>query len=190
MQNVNRKFKIWGALLFLLFFAVGVSMYFTAANVQAATKTGFVTINGDSYYINEDGSKQKGWLELEGKKYYFNTKTGVQVKGWVTDSKGRKRYFSKQAGIMMTGWVTDSKDQKRYFDPSTGFMQTKWLTLKGKRYYFYSNSGVAACKTFLTDSKKNTRYFTSACYMLTGWTKNSSNEYRYFETEDGIMAKG
>ena len=96
MQNVNRKFKIWGALLFLLFFAVGVSMYFTAANVQAATKTGFVTINGDSYYINEDGSKQKGWLELEGKKYYFNTKTGVQVKGWVTDSKGRKRYFSKQ----------------------------------------------------------------------------------------------
>ena len=37
------------ALLFLLFFAVGVSMYFTAANVQAATKTGFVTINGDSY---------------------------------------------------------------------------------------------------------------------------------------------
>ena len=96
MQNVNRKFKIWGALLFLLFFAVGVSMYFTAANVQAATKTGFVTINGDSYYINKDGSKQKGWLELEGKKYYFNTKTGVQVKGWVTDSKGRKRYFSKQ----------------------------------------------------------------------------------------------
>ena len=69
MQNVNRKFKIWGALLFLLFFAVGVSMYFTAANIQAATKTGFVTINGDSYYINEDGSKQKGWLELEGKKY-------------------------------------------------------------------------------------------------------------------------
>ena len=64
---------------------------------------------------------------------------------------------------MMTGWVTDSKDQKRYFNPSTGFMQTKWLTLKGKRYYFYSNSGVAACKTFLTDSKKNTRYFTSAC---------------------------
>ena len=37
-------------------------MYFTAANVQAATKTGFVTINGDSYYINEDGSNRRvGW---------------------------------------------------------------------------------------------------------------------------------
>ena len=119
MQNVNRKLKIWGVLLFLLFFATGISMYFTAANVHAETKTGFVTINGKSYYINEDGSKQKGWLELNGKKYYFNATTGVQVKGWATDSKGRKRYFSKNAGVMLTGWLTDSKDQKRYFNPST-----------------------------------------------------------------------
>ena len=154
-------------------------MYFTAANVHAETKTGFVTINGKSYYINEDGSKQKGWLELNGKKYYFNATTGVQVKGWATDSKGRKRYFSKNAGVMLTGWLTDSKDQKRYFDPSTGFMQTKWLTLNGRKYYFYSNSGVAACKTFLTDSKNNTRYITRACYMLNGWTKNSDTDYRY-----------
>ena len=156
MQNVNRKFRIWGVLLLLMFFAAGVFRY-SAANVQAATQTGFVTINGKSYYINKDGSKQKGWLELDGKKYYFNASTGVQVKGWATDSSGRKRYFSKGAGIMMTGWLTDSKDQKRYFDPTTGFMQTKWLTLKGKKYYFYSGSGVAACKTFLTDSKDNTR---------------------------------
>ena len=80
MQNVNRKFRIWGVLLLLMFFAAGVFRY-SAANVQAATQTGFVTINGKSYYINKDGSKQKGWLELDGKKYYFNASTGVQVKG-------------------------------------------------------------------------------------------------------------
>ena len=153
MQNVNRKLKIWGVLLFLLFFVTGISMYFTAANVHAETKTGFVTINGKSYYINEDGSKQKGWLELNGKKYYFNATTGVQVKGWATDSKGRKRYFSKNAGVMLTGWLTDSKDQKRYFDPSTGFMQTKWLTLNGRKYYFYSNSGVVPAKHSLQTVK-------------------------------------
>ena len=190
MQNVNKKFRTWGAFLFLLFFAVCVSVFFSATRVKADTETGFVTINGKSYYINKDGSKQKGWLELDGKKYYFNASTGVQVKGWATDSKGRKRYFSKGTGIMMTGWLTDSKGQKRYFDESTGFMQTKWLTLKGKKYYFYSKSGVAACKEFLTDSKKNTRYFTSACYMLTGWAKNTKGEARFFEEDDGIMAKG
>ena len=50
-------------------------------SVSAATKTGFVTQKGKTYYINKDGSKQKGWLELKGKKYYFDKKTGVQVKG-------------------------------------------------------------------------------------------------------------
>ena len=190
MQNVKKKFRIWGVLLFLLFFAVGGFTYGSAAKVQAATKTGFVTINGKSYYIKEDGSKLKGWLELDGKKYYFNESTGVQVKGWTTDSKGRKRYFSKGAGIMMTGWLTDTKGNTRYFNPSTGFMKTKWMTLNGKRYYFYSQSGIAACSTFLTDSKNNTRYFTSAYFMLTGWAQTKNGVVRYFEPEDGIMAKG
>ena len=45
-------------------------------SVSAATKTGFVTQKGKTYYINKDGSKQKGWLELKGKKYYFDKKTG------------------------------------------------------------------------------------------------------------------
>ena len=31
-------------------------------SVSAATKTGFVTQKGKTYYINKDGSKQKGWL--------------------------------------------------------------------------------------------------------------------------------
>ena len=63
-------------------------------SVSAATKTGFVTQKGKTYYINKDGSKQKGWLELKGKKYYFDKKTGVQVKGWVKDSSGQAiRYF-------------------------------------------------------------------------------------------------
>lgn len=190
MQNVSKKFRIWGMLLFLLVFSAGIMTFAFTAKVQAATKTGFTTINGKTYYINEDGSKQKGWLELNGKKYYFNTSTGVQVKGWVTDSKGRKRYFTQGTGAMATGWLTNSEGQKRYFDKSTGFMQTKWLTLNGKKYYFYSQSGIAACSTFLTDSKDNTRYFTSACYMLTGWATNSKGETRYFETQDGIMAKG
>ena len=83
MQNVNRKFKIWGALLFLLFFAVGVSMYFTAANVQAATKTGFVTINGESYYINEDGSKQKGWLKSMNRGYRSDISNTSQIRSKV-----------------------------------------------------------------------------------------------------------
>ena len=59
-------------------------------------EAGFKTINGKTYYITASGAKQKGWLTLKGKKYYFNKKTGVQLKGWQKDSKGRNiRYFTK-----------------------------------------------------------------------------------------------
>ncbi|MDY4692548.1 MAG: hypothetical protein SO401_03125, partial [Blautia sp.] len=34
--------------------------------VSAKTKTGFVTENGKTYYIKKDGSRQKGWLSLNG----------------------------------------------------------------------------------------------------------------------------
>ena len=87
-------------------------------SVSAATKTGFVTQKGKTYYINKDGSKQKGWLELKGKKYYFNKKTGVQVKGWVKDSSGQAiRYFTSGAGYMVTGFITDSNGNT--FDTKT-----------------------------------------------------------------------
>lgn len=136
MQNVNKKFRSWGILLLLLFFAVGVSVLFNASDVQAKTKTGFVTINGKSYYIKEDGSKLKGWLELNGKKYYFNKSTGVQVKGWVKNSKGQKRYFSKGAGVMLTGWVANSKGQKRYFNTKTGLHADKMAHIERQEILF------------------------------------------------------
>ena len=98
-------------------------------SVSAATKTGFVTQKGKTYYIIKDGCKQKGWLELKGKKYYFDKKTGVQVKGWVKDSSGQAiRYFTSGAGYMVTGFITDSNGNTRHFDETTGLMTRGWLT--------------------------------------------------------------
>ncbi|MDO4338209.1 MAG: N-acetylmuramoyl-L-alanine amidase family protein [Eubacteriales bacterium] len=190
MQNACKKFRIGRLLLLLMVFVAAVAIRVSASDVQAATKTGFQTINGKTYYIDKDGSKHKGWLELNGTKYYFDSKTGVQQKGWMTDSKGNKRYFTSKAGAMVTGWLENSKGQKRYFDKSTGIMKTKWMTLSGKKYYFYSKSGVAATG-FLEDSKGNTRYFYSgSCAMATGWLTNTKGEKRYFDLEDGVMATG
>lgn len=95
---------------------------------------------------NKDGSKQKGWLELKGKKYYFDKKTGVQVKGWVKDSSGQAiRYFTSGAGYMVTGFITDSNGNTRHFDETTGLMTRGWLTDTDEyKYYFYSGSGVMA----------------------------------------------
>ena len=91
MRKLSKKWKLWGLFLILMFFAAGATVHTTATDVQAATKNGFKTENGKSYYY-KNGKKVKGWLTLNGKKYYFNASTGVQVKGWAKDSKG-KRYF-------------------------------------------------------------------------------------------------
>ena len=86
MRKLSRKWKLWGLFFVLMFFAAGATVHTTATDVQAATKKGFKTEKGKSYYY-QNGQKVKGWLTLNGKKYFFNKSTGVQMKGWAKDSK-------------------------------------------------------------------------------------------------------
>ena len=181
--------NIWKSCLLLSVIAVFVLGCFS---VSAATKTGFVTENGKTYYINKDGSRQKGWLELNGRKYYFNRTTGVQLKGWAKDSSGKViRYFTKGAGYMVTGNLKDSKGNIRYFDEKTGLLTRGWRTdAKGYKYYYYSGSGVMATG-WVKDKKSQRRYFSKANgRMLTGWVENSAGNYRYFHPTSGILYVG
>ena len=181
--------NIWKSCLLLSVIAVFVLGCFS---VSAATKTGFVTENGKTYYINKDGSRQKGWLELNGRKYYFNRTTGVQLKGWAKDSSGKViRYFTKGAGYMVTGNLKDSKGNIRYFDGKTGLLTRGWRTdAKGYKYYYYSGSGVMATG-WVQDKKSQRRYFSKANgRMLTGWVENSAGNYRYFYPTSGILYVG
>ena len=181
--------NIWKSCLLLSVIAVFVLGCFS---VSAATKTGFVTENGKTYYINKDGSRQKGWLELNGRKYYFNRTTGVQLKGWAKDSSGKViRYFTKGAGYMVTGNLKDSKGNIRYFDKKTGLLTRGWRTdAKGYKYYYYSGSGVMATG-WVQDKKSQRRYFSKANgRMLTGWVENSAGNYRYFHPTSGILYVG
>ena len=181
--------NMWKSCLLLSVIAVFVLGCFS---VSAATKTGFVTENGKTYYINKDGSRQKGWLELNGRKYYFNRTTGVQLKGWAKDSSGKViRYFTKGAGYMVTGNLKDSKGNIRYFDEKTGLLTRGWRTdAKGYKYYYYSGSGVMATG-WVQDKKSQRRYFSKANgRMLTGWVENSAGNYRYFHPTSGILYVG
>ena len=61
MRKLSKKWKLWGIFLILMFFAAGATVHTTATDVQAATKNGFKTENGKSYYY-KNGKKVKGWL--------------------------------------------------------------------------------------------------------------------------------
>ena len=191
MRKLSRKWKLWGLFFVLMFFAAGATVHTTATDVQAATKNGFKTEKGKSYYY-QNGQKVKGWLTLNGKKYFFNKSTGVQMKRWAKDSKGKRYFYNVNGakGYMATGWLTDSKNNTRYFNPTSGYMTTKWATISNKKYYFYRGSGAAARSVFLTDKKNVTRYFTSKCFMAKGWATNKKQQKRYFDPNTGAMYKG
>ena len=167
MKKVCRKAGLLGILLGLVLFAAGFAVHTTTVDVQAATTTGFRTVNGKTYYY-KSGKKVKGWLTLGSNKYFLNTKTGVLLKGWQRSSKGSMRYFDSRTGAMYKGFKKIGGNYY-YFKPSTG----------------YTVSG------FVKTSSTVVRYFSSGSYtMATGWMKNSKGEKWYFTPSTGIMYRG
>lgn len=167
MKKVCRKAGLLGILLGLMLFAAGFAVHTTTVDVQAATTTGFRTVNGKTYYY-KSGKKVKGWLTLGSNKYFLNTKTGVLLKGWQRSSKGSMRYFDSRTGAMYKGFKKIGGNYY-YFKPSTG----------------YTVSG------FVKTSSTAVRYFSSGSYtMATGWMKNSKGEKWYFTPSTGIMYRG
>lgn len=175
--------------MFVLFFLM---LLLTCAPTQAKAATpGFRTTNGKTYYIKSDGTKQKGWLKLNGYKYFFDKKTGVMKKGWQYNSKGQKiRYFTKGKGVMVTGFLKDSSGNTRYFSPSNGLMCRGWMKDKeGNRYYFTKGSGIML-KGWVTVSGRK-RYFSKATgRMAVGLLKSSNGNCRYFDRKTGYMVTG
>lgn len=174
------------ALLFLLTFL----MAFTAS---AATKNGFVTENGKTYYY-VNGTKHTGWLTLGNKKYYFTKNAGVMATGWLKNSKGNRRYFDTTTGVMTTGWVTYDNDNRRYFSESSGVMATGWLKIGSERYYMDPETGFAA-KGFQKIGSYYRYFYSKSGALARGWLTNSSGEKRYFNTssskkKDGAMSTG
>lgn len=55
----------------------------------------FKTIENSTYYFNEDGSAHIGWLDLNGKKYYFDINGVMQkntfIEGIELDNNGIAR---------------------------------------------------------------------------------------------------
>ncbi|MCD7883686.1 MAG: N-acetylmuramoyl-L-alanine amidase [Lachnospiraceae bacterium] len=96
------------------------------------------TVTPDGYLVNSKGVKvslAKGWIELDGKYYYY--KSGTKLTGWL--KSGGNYYYLDSDGVRQTGWLTLKK--KTFYLDSDGIRQTGWVLIDSKRYYFNS-SGV------------------------------------------------
>ncbi len=132
--------------------------------------TGFKTIDKKLYYFNSKGIMLKGWMTLNGKRYYADEKTGViPVSTWLNNY-----YFQEDGSVAVNtwidgkwvganglytgiknnvGWVTDN-GTTYYYDATTHQPVKGWLTLQGKLYYLHPSTGALQKGWFTVGGKK------------------------------------
>lgn len=187
MGKVCKKSWIVAIFLGIMLFAAGFAFQATTVDAQAAT-TGFRTVKGKTYYY-KNGKRYKGWLTLNGKKYFLNTKTGVLLKGWQKSSKGPKRYFNKKTGAMYTGMKKIS-GKYYYFDLKNGYTKSGFVkSANGKIVRYFQPSNYTMAKGWLKNSKGQRWYFANDGKMYMG-LKKIGNYYYYFNPKTGIAASG
>ena len=137
-------------------------------NEHGYMATGWVTVEGKTYYLNPnaDGSQGKmvtGWHYLDDVWYYFNevsdgTRGAMLTAGWyyLPYMGSTDWYYFDEAGHMLTGWI--NVNGARYYlnpkaDGTRGKMFTGWQQIDGKWYYFYETpdgtQGAMAANTWI-----------------------------------------
>ncbi|URW87439.1 hypothetical protein M5E86_08885 [Blautia wexlerae] len=72
----------------------------------------WVTVNGKTYYISSDGYALMGMKKVDGKCYWFHTKSGYMFKNRrVTRSTGDIYYFGSD-GVRSREWNVQNQGKK------------------------------------------------------------------------------
>lgn len=219
-QHTRRCRRLFTGLLFLVLI-FGLTVHADAAWKKNSNGTYSYYSNGkklkstwidNTYYVNSNGIRQKGWLQLKGKWYYFSASGKVVKKNWIKSSgkmyyagpdgallaKGRYKigdfyYGFNKRGLRLSG-KKKLNGQTYFFSKSNGRMiKNKWCKT-GDQYYYYGNDGVLVTNawvnryyvgkngTRLTKIWKDDRYLGSNGKAVKG-LKKIDGSYYYFDTE-------
>ena len=99
--------------------------------VQAIAFSGWKKISGNWFYYTS-GKVRTGWVKIDGRTYYVDAITG-RKSGFATID-GRKYYFDS-SGAMTTGWQTING--YKYYMGGNGQIRKGFQTIGGKKYYFW-----------------------------------------------------
>lgn len=138
---------------------------------QAAKRTGWAERKGKRFYYRKNGEKAKGLIRIDGKKYFFDKKTGEQKRGFVTYRK--KTYYFCKKGYAVTGLRKIGR-YRYYFDGKGVLYKDTWIK---NQYYAGKNGRLASGFKKLG---RRTYYFSRATgRKVTGWKWIGKKKY-YF----------
>lgn len=120
-----------------------------------------------------------GWIQSEGKWFFYDSVTFEKVTGWKHISN--TWYYFDAIGEMVTGWLQIGGTW--YYFEGSGAMETGWLQ-SGATWYFFEVSG--AMKTGWLQSGATWYYFEVSGAMKTGWLQSGATWYYFYNS--GSMA--
>jgi len=171
------------------------------------------TIDGKTYYFNDEGIMQTGFIEIENVLYFFSRANGALKTGWqaTTDERWYQRedgsvvigketidgktYYFNDKGIMQTGFITD-EGILYFYSRANGALKTGWQATTDERWYqredgsvviYFNDKGIMQTGFFKIDGKW---YFFSRANgaLKTGWQEAA--EGRWYQQEDGSLITG
>lgn len=105
-----------------------VPYYFSEEEADLGTmRTGYITAGTDHYFLNSNGSLQKGWVNVNGTFRYFAQSDGKEIVPTVAVNTADKQYWTavEEGGVFKIFYINNNRS-----------LVTGWQTIGGKRYYF------------------------------------------------------
>lgn len=137
-------------------------------------------------YYYRNGKKVKGFKNIDGKKYYFNSNGKLYLKTGMRKINGKYYYFSK-AHTLKTG-VVKVKNKAYYFKQKNGqrYENIGIRKVDGKYYCFKKNHTLVS--GWYRNEKNKLYFFSTRNYAgLNGW--NYINSYKYYFNNKGMLVQ-
>ena len=168
------------------FYDEGHSGYCYRFDKNGAMVTGmYKDAKGRSYYYDQDGKCLMGFITINGKNYYADTRTNGE---FVTNKNlyaNGKLYTADKNGVCQlinkTGWIDDT------YYCTNGIASIGWKAINGKWYYFDLDTAMKKYGEKIEISNKQYVLLSDGT-MKTGWIKNEKGGY-YFANKDGALLK-
>lgn len=118
-----------------------------ASGIVTNPKSKWFALDGQTYWVKEDGTVAKGAVEVNGNTYVFNYNTGAMIAGRPSITNGQY-YITDEKGIsqiIKDSWVTF--EGKTFHTNESGYIQKGLWEINGNLYCF-DNGGLLLNSTY------------------------------------------
>ena len=150
-------------------------------------QTGFLTLNGKTYYLQSSGAMKTGWQKISNTWYYFDSSGAMVSNGWRWINS-KCYYFDKNGKMAVDTWIGEY-----YVDASGAWVKDKqketdkWIQSSGRWWYRHADGSYTRSGWEYIGGKWY--YFDQNGWMVTGWQKVSGSWY-YMESNGARVADG